>query len=191
LIILYIHGFNSSPDSYKARAFGDFLAKTYPGCHYQVPKLSDVPDKAIGQLSAIIEKAVRDQETVALVGSSLGGFYATWLAQRHCLKAVLINPAVNPHILLHDYLGTNRNFYTGEEYELTSDHITQLENLLVAEINAPENLLVLVQKGDEILDYRLAETKYADSHLILEEKGDHSFQGVERYFDKIYQFLAQ
>jgi predicted esterase YcpF (UPF0227 family) len=92
---------------------------------------------------------------VTLVGSSLGGFYATWLAEKHGLKAVLINPAVHPHRDLRVFLGVQQNLHTGEKYELTESHLAQWEQLFVPAIT-PTRYLLLVETGDELLDYREA-----------------------------------
>ena len=188
MIFLYIHGFNSSPQSYKACCFGRFLEQEYPQDKFICPALSDMPERAIKQLTNMIELSQLKSE-VALLGSSLGGFYATWLAEKYYLKAVLINPAVNPQELLFDYLGKNTNIYTGEEYQFTHEHIRQLDAVTLKVIDKPENFMVLLQTGDEILDYRLAQNKYQESHLLIESGGDHSFQNFNRHCQSIYQFL--
>ncbi len=150
--------------------------------------MSDYPSEAITQLTQIIESNLPD---IALIGSSLGGFYATFLAQKYHLKAVLVNPAVNPHILLNDLLGKTTNYYTGREYELTTEHIEQLKQLLVDKVSEPELFMVLLQSGDEVLDYRLAEQKYADTELIIEQGGDHSFEGFENHCESIVRFCTR
>lgn len=188
MLFIYIHGFNSSPESFKARCFGRFLKEYHPQEQYIVPRLSDLPARAMDTLTQVI--AEHDQDDIALLGSSLGGFYATWLAWKYHLKAALINPAVNPQSLLIDYLGSNKNFYTGEEYEFTKEHIAQLDAITVGEITFSEQLMVLLQTGDEVLDYQLAEKKYARSHLLIENGGDHSFQNFAQHCEKIYQFLS-
>ncbi len=187
MLFLYIHGFNSSPASFKARAFEQFLAKQHPEHEYCCPELSDYPSEAIAQLTEILHT---DPSETALIGSSLGGFYATYLAQKYHLKAVLINPAVNPHILLKDLLGKNTNYYTGKEYQLTQDHIDQLKSFKVEKIIDPELFMVLLQSGDEVLDYQLAEHKYSSTQLIIEQGGNHSFEGFVNYCESIYQFCV-
>ncbi|MCU7968408.1 MAG: esterase YqiA, partial [gamma proteobacterium symbiont of Bathyaustriella thionipta] len=103
---------------------------------------------------------------------------------------VLVNPAVNPQALLFEYIGKNKNYHTGEEYEFTVEHIKQLEAIYIESISSPRNLMVLLQKEDEVLDYRLAEKKYSDCQLLIEEGGDHSFQNFEQHCEQIYQFLT-
>ena len=189
MLFLYIHGFNSSPASYKAQLFQKFLADRHPEHDFVCPELSDYPSAAISRLTQIIESRLPDD--IALIGSSLGGFYATFLAQKYHLKAVLVNPAVNPHILLKDFLGKTSNYYTGREYELTIEHIEQLQQLLVDKISEPQRFMVLLQSGDEVLDYRLAQQEYADTELIIEQGGDHSFKGFENHCGSIVRFCTR
>lgn len=188
MLFLYIHGFNSSPASFKAQCFEKFLNENYPDEQFIAPELSDLPARAMATLEKFI-KQYSEYSSVALIGSSLGGFYATYLAQKFDLRAVLVNPAVNPQVLLVDYLGKNKNFYTGEEYEFTREHISQLDEISIRGMSSPNNLMVLLQTGDEVLDYQLAEKKYAESQLIIEQGGDHSFQNFARHCEGIYQFL--
>lgn len=190
MLFVYIHGFNSSPASYKAQAFKNFIVQHHPDDTFIAPELSDLPAKAITTLDNLIKK-YSFSTNVALIGSSLGGFYATFLAQQYHLKAVLVNPAVNPRELLIDYLGKNKNFHTGEEYEFTTEHIVQFDEIYINKIASADNLMVLLQTGDEVLDYQLAEKKYANAYLKIEEGGDHSFQGFAQHCDGIYQFLKE
>ncbi len=188
MLFIYIHGFNSSPQSFKAQCFADYLSNNHPHEQFLAPQLSDYPRQAINSLSVVIEKQLNNMP-VALLGSSLGGFYATFLAEKYALKAVLVNPAVNPDELLIDYLGVNKNYHTEVEYEFTEAHIQQLRELSVAAISRPENFMVLLQTGDEVLDYHLAEKKYAATKLLIEQGGDHSFQDFDHHCEKIYSFL--
>lgn len=188
MLFVYIHGFNSSPDSFKAKCFESFLAKNHPEDQFIVPRLSDLPSSAMSSLSALIKQ--HSNKHIVLIGSSLGGFYATRLAQDYHVRAVLVNPAVNPQELLLDYLGINKNYHTGEEFEFTKEHIVQLDAIMTNNISSPEQLMVLLQSGDEVLDYRLAEKKYSQTQLIVEKGGDHSFQKFEQFCERIYQFLS-
>jgi predicted esterase YcpF (UPF0227 family) len=125
---------------------------------------------------------------VAFAGSSLGGFYATWLAERFGGKAVLINPAVRPHELLEKYIGENINYYTSEHWILNESHIQQFRELDVDCITDPERYLVMLQTGDETLDYRHAVEKYEDCNIELEQGGDHSFIDFENHIDRLLKF---
>ncbi len=188
MLFIYIHGFNSSPQSYKAQCFSQYLQTMQPHDEFLAPQLSDFPEQAISFLSRTIEQHVKSSQ-VALLGSSLGGFYATFLAQKFALKAALINPAVNPQELLLDYLGKNTNYYTNKQYELTTEHISQLLQINVERLTSPKNLMVMLQTNDEVLDYQLAESKYANSQLRIESGGDHSFINFKQHCEAIYRFL--
>ena len=123
----------------------------------------------------------------SFVGSSLGGFYATYLAERHRLKAVLINPAIDPHIGLRGYLGPQKNLHTGEPYELTEAHLREWEELYVPRITARRYLL-LVETGDEVLDYRRAVERYAGAEQVVIQGGDHSLQSFPQHLARILEF---
>lgn len=171
--ILYIHGLNSSPASLKASQLSCVMEGIGLAGRLRVPALHHHPREAIRQLEADIEAL----GTPLLVGSSLGGYYATHLAQRHGLKALLINPAVNPHRLFDGYLGPQQNFYSGETWELTLDHIEALAALEVAPPEAGARIEVWLQTGDETLDYRHAERFYQHCALDIQQDGDHGYQG--------------
>lgn len=141
-----------------------------------VPNLPADPEKAMSILEQSLESAA---EPVCLVGSSLGGYYATWLAQQHKLKAVLLNPAVRPYELLREYLGENQNPYTGERFRITETYIDLLKDLEVKQISRSEDFLVYLETGDEVLDYRQAEAKFADSRLVIFPGGSHEMVNFE------------
>jgi predicted esterase YcpF (UPF0227 family) len=185
-MIVYLHGFNSSPASGKARQLGDWLAGLGRIAEYYCPALPNGPREAIAKVEAALARS--KPESVTLVGSSLGGFYATWLAEKHGWKAVLVNPAVHAQTLLRDALGMQTNWHTGEKWCLTEAHLAELAALDVARITQPERYLVLLQTGDEVLDYRSAEAYYAGARQVVETGGDHGFAGFERHFPLILDF---
>ncbi len=152
----------------------------------RVPALHHHPRQAITQLEAHIAELGQP----LLVGSSLGGYYATHLAERHGLKALLINPAVNPHRLFDGYLGTQTNHYTGETWELTHDHVQALAELEVEPPVDPARYQVWLQTGDETLDYRHAERFYRACALRIEAGGDHSFQGFALHLPALLSFAG-
>jgi len=154
-----------------------------------IPEIPPVPAQALAMIKAIIGE-IREQADVAIAGASLGGFYATCLAEQYGCKAVLINPAVRPHVLLEKYLGENINYYTSEHWMLDDSHIEQFRQMDVDVITQPERYLLMLQKGDEALDYRQALEKYADCPLVLEEDGDHSFAGFENHIPQILDFCG-
>ena len=186
MALIYIHGFNSSPASLKAQQTQEWLKSRSLPIPFECPALSSEPDKAIDQLQTMIE---RYYEPTGLIGSSIGGYYATWLGEKYGLKSVLINPAVRPYELMMDYLGENANYHTGERYILEKKHVDLTRTLDVPSIKKPENIWVLLQTGDEVLDYHQAEAKYANCALTIERGGDHSFQHYERHLPAIIDFL--
>ena len=185
--LFYIHGFNSSPQSAKARLLASAVSH-YPHIRFQVPQLPYDPQQAI----RILEDAIAEclPEPVGLVGSSMGGFYGTWVAEKFNLPLVLVNPAVRPHELLKDYLGENENIYTGEKYVFTQTHIAQLKALEVVPVTQLERYLLLTQTGDEVLDYRQGVEKYAGCRQIIEPGGSHGFDGFERHLQTIFEFFG-
>jgi predicted esterase YcpF (UPF0227 family) len=187
--LIYLHGFNSSPDSYKSRALHAYMGEKGLLDQLISPALPPVPEDAIRMLVDLYESN-RQHGDVAVAGSSLGGFYATCLAEQFSCKAVLINPAVRPHELLKKYLGENTNYYTSEHWILDETHIKQLRELDVDTITHPERYLLMLQKGDETLDYQQALRKYNDCPRVLEEGGDHSFAGFENHIADILKFCG-
>src|SRR6187402_2736205 len=140
-MLIYIHGFNSAPSSFKARLVGERMRAL--GCEddYFVPALPHRPAEAV----ALLRSAVERNPGAALIGSSLGGFYATWLVEQFnhsALRAVLVNPAVQPYELLRGMLGPQKNLYTGAEYELTTQHVDELKALEVESITPSRYLLL-------------------------------------------------
>ncbi len=184
-MIVYLHGFNSSPASGKARQLGEHMARLGREADYVCPALANSPREAIAQVEAALAPHAGP---VTLIGSSLGGFYATHLAEKHGWKAVLVNPAVHAHRLLRDALGPQTNWHSGEKWELTEAHLDELAALDVAAITRPERYLLLAQTGDEVLDYRDAVAYYAGATQIIETGGDHGFADFERHFQTILDF---
>ncbi|WP_070412292.1 YqiA/YcfP family alpha/beta fold hydrolase [Pseudomonas lundensis] len=184
--ILYIHGFNSAPESKKASQLTSVMQQMGLGEQLRVPALHHHPRQAIAQLEA----AIGELGSPLLVGSSLGGYYATWLAERHGLKALLVNPAVSPHRMFDGYLGTQTNLYSGETWELTHDHVNALAELEVPAPRDPQRIQVWLQTADETLDYRYAETYYAACALRIHAGGDHSYQGFARQLPALLSFAG-
>jgi len=187
-MIVYIHGFNSSPASTKARQLGARLAALGMAERFRCPALPDRPCAAIGLLEREMQGA--RPEEITLVGSSLGGYYATWLAERHGVRAVLVNPAITPHVGLAAYLGEQRNLYTGETYTLTQAHLDDLHDLSVQRLTRMERYLLLVTTGDEVLDYREAVARYAGAGQLVIEGSDHGFAEFDAYIDRVLQFAG-
>ncbi|WP_137818605.1 YqiA/YcfP family alpha/beta fold hydrolase [Pseudomonas sp. 2FG] len=184
--LLYIHGLNSSPASLKARQLLQVMERLGWAGQLRVPALHHHPRQAIQQLEAAIAELGRP----VLVGSSLGGYYATHLAERHGLKAVLINPAVCPHRLFEGHLGTQQNYYSGETWELTTEHVAALAELEVPPPHDPARYQVWLQTADETLDYRQAEAYYRGCALRIQAGGEHGFQGFARRLPALLAFAG-
>jgi predicted esterase YcpF (UPF0227 family) len=185
-MLIYIHGLNSSPASFKANLLKRKLESMGRGAEFLAPALPDRPRAT----AALLEAQVAAHPAAALVGSSLGGFYATWLAERHGLKAVLVNPAVRPYEGLRQFLGAQQNLYTGARYTLTQAHLDELAALDVPAITHPERYLLMVETGDEVLDYRHAVERYRGCRQMVIGGGDHAFKDFGEYLETVLEFCG-
>ena len=201
--ILYLHGFNSSPLSEKAELTRLYLAEHYPEVTFHCPQIANNPKAAITQLERlIVEQNLMkeffspapvnsdEEEKISwhFIGSSLGGYFATYLSEKYKAPATLINPAVKPYELLTDYLGEQVNPYTQEVYQVTADYINDLQ-ALEQNVLTKNNYLLMVQTGDEVLDYQQAVTKYQQAKIIQQQGGDHSFVDYEKMLPTIVNFF--
>ncbi|MDE2441677.1 MAG: alpha/beta fold hydrolase [Betaproteobacteria bacterium] len=184
-MIVYLHGFCSSPASWKSRLLAEAMARRGLGGHFVCPQLSPVPDAAVADVSRLIKAA---DGPVTLVGSSLGGHYANHLAEKHGLKAVLINPAAVDRLNLANFVGEHANFHSGERFTFTAAHVAQLK----AQVRrpTPDRYWLLLETGDEVLDYRLAVDFYAGCRQTVLPGGDHSFTQFPRYIPQIIEFAG-
>ena len=182
-MLIYIHGFNSSPASAKAQVLNARLESLGRGAEFLAPALPPSP----AQAAALLDALARRHRGAVLVGSSLGGYYATWLAEKHGMKAVLLNPVVRPYELLAPLVGTQKKFHTGEEYEFTRGHVAELQALEVERIT-PARYLLIVTTGDEVLDYRRAVERYRGCRQIVIDGGDHGLSGFEKYADTVVAY---
>ena len=170
--IVYLHGFISSPQSKKAVMLGAYLANCVTGVQYRVPELHHRPARAMEQVQAACAGIPVDDLT--LVGSSLGGFYATVVAEQLGCRAALLNPAVRPHTHLEPHLGPQRNLYTGEEFVFGPEHVAELAALQPARITRPERFWLFVETGDVVCDYREAVDFYRGALHTVVTGGDHT-----------------
>ena len=184
--IIYLHGFNSSSKSFKAQCLIEYMRANNKKNKLLVPDLKAEPESAIRQITMLIESNL--SHDFCFIGSSLGGYYATWFAEKYNCPAVLINPSIRPYETLAKFIGENENLYTNEKWKLDKRHIQQLLDIEVNTISHPERYLVLLQTVDEILDYRQANTKFASSQLVVEQGGDHSFVGFDNHIEHILSF---
>jgi uncharacterized protein len=181
-MILYIHGYGGHGLGVKSSQLREYCkSKNIP---FLAPSLSYIPDLAIQTLEEIIENLSGD---ITLVGSSLGGFYSIYLATKYNLKAVLINPSIFPYETLLLTKGRFPHYYDGSTFEWNEKHIESLPQYEVQNVQ-DENFMLLLQKGDETLDYTKAVKKFPNAKQFVEEGGSHSFDGFERYFEKIVEF---
>lgn len=181
-MIIYIHGFGSSGEGGKSILFREYFKSIDEP--FIAPSLSFVPALAIKTLEELIES----YDDVKLIGSSLGGFYSIYLAQKYDLNAVLINPSIYPYKTLENYTGYAPNFYDGSSFEWNTLHVKMLKGF-ETKVSHEENFMLLLQKEDELLDYKEAVSKLPNSTLHVEEGGNHSFEGIERFFADIKKFF--
>ena len=185
--LIYVHGFLSSPLSFKAQQTQTWLAEHHAEIDYFCPQLTPYPEQTRCELEQLVESLL--PQPVYLVGSSLGGFWATWLAEKYNLRALLINPSVHPSEFMPGYSNVDLKSYHSENvYRLTAQHIDEI-NLSDIKPMRLNNYWLLVQTGDESLDYRQAVQKFAGCKQTVEEGGDHSFQHYERYLESGLAFL--
>jgi uncharacterized protein len=170
--IVYLHGFISAPGSRKATMLRDYVERCVTGVRLLVPALHHRPGRAIRQVEeACAPIATHD---LTLIGSSLGGFYATVMAERLGCRAALVNPAVHPHRHFGRYLGPQENMYTGEEFVLTQEHVDELRGMDPPSITKPGRYWLFVETGDDVLDYREAVAYYAGACQTVVQGGDHT-----------------
>ena len=186
-MILYLHGFRSSPLSFKARLIGQRMAALGRAAEYQCPQLPASPREAI----ALAEKLVAPGPgEVTLVGSSLGGYYATWLAEKFGCCAVLLNPAVKPPRDLEKYVGVTTAYHTDARFEFKREYIDELKALTVDRITLPERYFLMAATGDEVLDWREMTAHYPGARHHIIEGSDHGISEFAHYVDEVLAFCS-
>ena len=188
-MLIYLHGFQSSPLSTKAQLLKQWCVLNRSDIHCALPALPPLPNEAVAMLTDLIASH-KDRYKIGIVGGSLGGYYATWLNDIFNFKTVVINPAVYPYKLLQNYMGEQQHPYTKERFVLTKQHMLDLKAIEVQKISNPSTIWLLQQKGDEVLNYRQAIAKYHAAKQTVENAGNHAFVGFDRYCEQIIQFLA-
>ncbi len=187
-MIVYLHGFNSSPASQKSTQMQARMEALGLGPLFSCPALPDRPAQAIALAEAHVRRAA--PAAVTVVGSSLGGFYATWLAERLGVRAVLLNPAITPHLGLQAYLGPQTNLHTGEPYELTHEHLAELSALVVPRTTRMSRYYLLTATGDDLLDYRLAVAHYPGARTLVVQGSDHGLSEFPAYMHSVLEFAG-
>lgn len=185
-MILYLHGFRSSPRSTKAERIRIALAARGRAGDFVCPQLPVSPRAAVGVALAAAD--LEDPARLALIGSSLGGYYATWVAERIGCRAVLLNPAVSPALDLASQLGRHPVFFSDQTVELTADHLAELRAVDTPAITRPERYLLIAATGDEVIDCGTMVAKYAGCRQRVIEGSDHALSDFERYLDEVLDF---
>ncbi len=187
--LLYLHGFRSSPQSMKARKMAELVAACHPAVTWWCPQLPPSPREAMALL--VEGTAAWPHASMAVIGSSLGGFYATAVAERYGCKAVLLNPAIDPARDLAKYIGEQTAWHNPDERFLFEPRfVDELRALHAGPLKVPENYLAVIAKGDEVLDWREMTTRYAGAQIRLLEGGDHALSDFDLHAPVILDFLA-
>ena len=186
-LVLYAHGFRSSPQSFKARLIADRMAALGLAHRFACPQLPESPAEAAALLGACCAAESGD---VALIGSSLGGFYATCIAERLGCRAVLLNPATDPAAKLAGQVGTHAPWHGGEPFEFRAEYLDELRALDVAAITQPERYLLVAATGDELLDWREMVARYPGAHHRIVQGSDHGLSDFAAYLDEVLAFCG-
>jgi predicted esterase YcpF (UPF0227 family) len=191
--VVYLHGFNSSPQTVKGRKLIAAAAALVEPPRIHIPALHHRPATAMRDVRAWVEATVRDRAaltSLTFIGSSLGGFYATWLAEKFGTRAIVINPAVRPASSLAAHLGPQRNLHTGEAWELTPAHFAELESLTVPQLSRMDRYFLLMRSGDELLDWRDAVARYAGAWQYVAGGGDHGWEDIDDEIPSMLRFAG-
>jgi predicted esterase YcpF (UPF0227 family) len=185
-MILYLHGFRSSPNSFKARVVAGRMAELGRAAELVCPQLPASPNEAMALALSLVQ-GVPARE-LAIVGSSLGGYYATWLAERLGCRAVLLNPAIVPLKDLDQHVGVTTAWHSDEPFEFKREYIDELRALAVGQITRPERYFLIAATGDEVLDYRDMVAHYAGARQHVIEGSDHAIPEFADYVDDVLAF---
>ena len=186
--LLYLHGFRSSPQSTKARQVAARVQAQHPGVSWWCPQLPPSPRKAMDLVMQGIADWPRD--AMAVVGSSLGGFYATWVAEQTGCRAVLLNPAVHPARDLTQYIGEQSSWHQPEDrFFFKPEFIDELRALDAGPLRQPQHYFAVIAKGDEVLDWREMTSRYAGARIKLLERSDHALSDFDAHINEVFAFL--
>lgn len=184
--ILYFHGFASSSDSDKARIIKSYISKVSKKINMITPDLSNNFKEANNQINKLIDENKKDY---VFMGSSLGGYYANFFGSINNSKVILINPAIPPLKGFEEYLGENQNYSTGEKFIVTKEDIKFLRSLEIKKLNNQKNILVLLESGDEVLNFIETVKYFQGSNIDITFGGNHSYESVDTKLEKIVKFL--
>ena len=184
-MLIYLHGFRSSPRSAKASLLAERMRTLGRAADFVCPQL---PPSPFGALELVKKLAPQPRDT--LVGSSLGGFYATWLAEKTGARCVLLNPAVDPADGLQRYVGVQKMFHSDEPFEFKDEHVAELRALTVGAITFPARYFLIAAKGDELLDWRDMVAHYPGARHKVLEGSDHGLADFPDYLDEVLEFAG-
>lgn len=187
-MILYLHGFRSSPQSFKARLLRERLHALGRSAEYLCPQLPASPRAAMQLAQELI--AYSEPMQLTLIGSSLGGYYATKLAEQTGCRAVLLNPAITPAQGLDKQIGITTAWHSDETFEFKPEYIDQLADIAVPAITRPERYFLIAATGDEVLDWRAMTTHYAGAHQLVIQGSDHGLSDFEQYMTEVLTFCG-
>lgn len=185
-MILYLHGFRSSPLSFKARMLGERMRALGLAQHYQCPQLPASPKAAIELALSVVRDIPASELTV--IGSSLGGYYANWLAEEMGCRACLLNPAVQPPRDLEKYVGVTTAYHSDDVFEFKAEYIDELKALSVSRITLPERYFLIAATGDEVLDWREMARHYAGARQLVIQGSDHGISDFHDHVDQVLEF---
>jgi predicted esterase YcpF (UPF0227 family) len=185
-MILYLHGFRSSPQSFKARVVGRKMAELGRANELFCPQLPASPSEAMALALTLVGRCPPAQ--LAIIGSSLGGYYATWLAEKLGCRAVLLNPAIVPLKDLDQHVGVTTAYHSDQPFEFKREYIKELRALKVDRITRPERYFLIAASGDEVLDYRDMVAHYAGARQHVIDGSDHAIPEFEQYVDQVLAF---
>lgn len=189
-MILYLHGFRSSPASFKARLLAQRMQDDGRATQWLCPQLPAAPAQAMMEMRALIQSLLQtlDRSQLCLIGSSLGGFYATALAEEFACRAVLLNPAVQPARDLAAHIGRSTAYHSDEAFEFKPEYIPQLLQYQRNGITQASRYFLLAATGDEVLDWREMVAHYAQAKQIVIQGSDHGLSDFAAYIDQVLAF---
>ena len=188
-VIVYLHGFKSSPHSFKAQLIAQALEQNSGDYRYICPQLPLSPRESVDLVSDAIRDCQKDRLTI--IGSSLGGYYANWLAEQYACRAVLLNPVVDPwRIKILDDMPDRSDLRVREWLDFRDRYESELKAIRVKNITNPQRYLLLAAKGDELLDWRLMQSHYSGARQVITDGGDHGLSDFELYLEKVLSFCG-
>ena len=184
--ILYFHGFASSSNSNKAKILKKYISKNYKNAEIIIPDIDNNFKLAVNQIHDLIDNA---KHPIVFIGSSLGGYYASYFSSKFKTKSVLINPAIPPLKDFEMYLGENENYSTGEKFIITPEDIRYIRKMSYKKYSNAENTYVLLESGDEVLNYKETTKYFSGSYLDIIYGGSHSYESLDEKLKNIVNFL--